>query len=163
MEAKKKVAEAEKAVSVSQKKWDDLKVASSCSNEEEIKVRLDYENNEKSSEDSRRDELSKSIADLEGEIKTIQGTKEVSVLKDKLVSLEEQMEALTLEAAANLIVKHVIQEAKEKQFNDKYPGFFPKVAKYFSDITKEEREVYQSETSFVNCLLYTSPSPRDRG
>ena len=150
MEAKKKVAEAEKAVSVSQKKWDDLKVASSCSNEEEIKVRLDYENNEKSSEDSRRDELSKSIADLEGEIKTIQGTKEVSVLKDKLVSLEEQMEALTLEAAANLIVKHVIQEAKEKQFNDKYPGFFPKVAKYFSDITKEEREVYQSETSFVN-------------
>ena len=155
MEAKKKVAEAEKAVSVSQKKWDDLKVASSCSNEEEIneeeiKDRLDYENNEKSSEDSRRDELSKSIADLEGEIKTIQGTKEVSVLKDKLVSLEEQMEALTLEAAANLIVKHVIQEAKEKQFNDKYPGFFPKVAKYFSDITKEEREVYQSETSFVN-------------
>ena len=150
MEAKKKVAEAEKAVSVSQKKWDDLKVASSCSNEEEIKVRLDYENNEKSSEDSRRDELSKSIADLEGEIKTIQGTKEVSVLKDKLVSLEEQMEALTLEAAANLIVKHVIQEAKEKQFNDKYPGFFPKVAKYFSDITKEEREVYRSETSFVN-------------
>ena len=154
-DAEEEVANAEEVVSESQKKWDDLKVASSFSNEkeineEEIIARLKSENNEKESEGSRRDVLNKSIADLEGEIKKIQGAKEVSVLKDKLVSFEEQMEALTLEAAANLIVKHVIQEAKEKQFNDKYPGFFPKVAKYFSDITKEEREVYRSETSFVN-------------
>jgi len=94
--------------------------------------------------------LNENITNLKLEIKKIQGKKEVSALKDGLVSLKEQREALTLEAAANLIVKHVIKEAKEKHFNDKYPDFFPKVAEYFSEITKEEREVYQSETSFVN-------------
>jgi len=150
MEAKKKVAEAEDAVSVSQEKWDDLKIASSCSDKEEIKTRFEKENDEKSSEDSSRDELNENITNLKLEIKKIQGKKEVSALKDGLVSLKEQREALTLEAAANLIVKHVIKEAKEKHFNDKYPDFFPKVAEYFSEITKEEREVYQSETSFVN-------------
>jgi uncharacterized protein YhaN len=150
MEAKKKVAEAEDAVSVSQEKWDDLKIASSCSDKEEIKTRFEKENDEKSSEDSSRDELNENITNLKLEIKKIQGKKEVSALKDELVSFKEQREALTLEAAANLIVKHVIKEAKEKHFNDKYPDFFPKVAEYFSEITKEEREVYQSETSFVN-------------
>ena len=41
--------------------------------------------------------------------------------------------------------------------------FVPKIAKYFQDELNYEIEILTLSDNKNSCLLYTSPSPRDRG
>jgi uncharacterized protein YhaN len=156
-ESKEKVTEAEKNVNKWEKDLSDLKGAFNDLSEKEddlseevVEDRLEEERSKKLSKDEIKKRLIGEIRDEERDIGELKGSKKYSEMKDKLVSWDEEMEALIREAAANLIAKHVIQKAEEKYITEKQPAFFANVEKYYNKITGEERKVHRGSTSSVN-------------